>query len=63
MKQFKEFLQEKKEPVKTKSAKKVLQLMDKYEDGPNRYMEFVKKVAKEDKISVKQLEKELDPFI
>jgi Ca2+-binding EF-hand superfamily protein len=63
MKQFKEFLQEKKEPVKTKSAKKVLQLMDKYEDGSDRYMEFVKKVAKEDKISVKQLEKELDPFI
>lgn len=51
------------EATKTKSAKKVLQLMDKYEDGAGRYAEFVKKVAKQDGISVAQLEKELDPFI
>lgn len=48
---------------KSKSAKKVLQMMDNEEDGANRYGEFVKKVAKEDGISIEQLEKELEPFI
>ena len=49
--------------IKSKSASKVLQLMDKFEDGADRYMEFVKKISKEDNISIKQLEKELDSFI
>ena len=57
---FKESVNEAK---KSKSASKVLKLMDAEEDGQDKYMEFVKKVAKEDKISVKQLEKELDPWI
>ena len=52
-----------KEAKKSKSAKKVLQLMDKFEDGESRYSEFVKKVAKQDGISVAQLEKELEPFV
>lgn len=64
MKNFKEYLiNVLNEVKKTKSASKVLKLMDSEEDGPDRYKEFVKKVAKEDKISVKQLEKELEPFI
>ena len=45
--------------IKTKSAQKVLQLLDKDWE----YMDAVKKVSKEDKISIEQLEKELDPFI
>lgn len=51
------------EVKKSSSAKKVLQLMDSEEDGQDRYMEFVKRVAKEDNISISQLEKELEPFI
>jgi hypothetical protein len=45
--------------VKTKSAKKALQLMD--EDFS--YGDAVKKVMKEDGISREQLDKELEPFI
>ena len=46
-------------PEKTKSAKKVLQLMD----DDYEYEDAIKKVSKEDKIDIKQLEKEVDPFI
>ena len=45
--------------VKTESAKKVLQLMDKDYD----YCEAVKIVMEEDGISREQLDKELTPFI
>ena len=44
---------------KTKSASKVLQLMDK----DYSYMDAVRKVMKEDKISRTKLEKQLEPFI
>jgi len=47
------------QPIKTKSAQKVLQLMD--DDW--EYVDAVKKIAKEDSISIEQLEKELEPFI
>lgn len=47
------------EPTKTESASKVLQLMD----NDYEYMDAVKKVSKEDNISVEQLERELDEFI
>lgn len=45
--------------TKSKSASKVLKLMDQDVE----YQAAVKKVAKEDKITTKQLEKELEPFI
>lgn len=61
MSKYQEYLNE--SVKKTKSAKKVLQLMDSEEDGGSMYMKFVKQVAKEDNISIKQLEKELDPFV
>ena len=48
-----------KKVVKTASAKKVLQLMDK----DVSYGDAIKKVMKSDGISREQLEKELDPFI
>ncbi|MFM2668536.1 hypothetical protein AAFX24_27735 [Vibrio mediterranei] len=50
-------------PYKSESASKVLQLMDAYEDGEDRYQEFVKQVAAESNISVKTLEAELEPFV
>ena len=50
-------------PTKTAEAQRVLQLMDSTEDGASRYTEFVQLVASESNISVKQLERELDPFI
>jgi len=53
---FKEYLEEAK---KSKSASKVLQLMDK----DMEYVDAVKKVSKEDNIPIKKLEKELEPFI
>lgn len=51
------------EPTKTHAAKRVLQLMDSFEDGDSRYGEFVKLVSQEENISIEQLEKDLDPFI
>ena len=48
-----------KNAVKTKSASKVLQLMDK----DYSYQEAIKKVSAEDGISSAQLEKECEPFI
>jgi Ca2+-binding EF-hand superfamily protein len=51
------------EIIKTENAAKVLQLMDSTEDGGDRYNEFVSLIAKENGISVSQLEAELDPFI
>ena len=59
MKLFSEFLKEKKAVKKTKSASKVLQLMDK----DWSYGDAVKKIMKDDKIPKPQLEKELEPFI
>ena len=50
---------EQKQPYKTRSAKKVLQLMDNDYD----YVSAVKRVMIEDKISRTKLEKELNPFI
>lgn len=50
-------------PYKSESASKVLQLMDAFEDGEDRYQEFVKQVAAESNISVKTLEAELEPFV
>jgi len=47
------------EVTKTKSAKKVLQLMDKDVE----FADAVKKVSKEDGISREKLEKELEPWI
>jgi len=47
------------EAKKTKSASKVLQLMDKDVE----YSDAVKQVMKSDGIDKKQLEKELEPFI
>ena len=49
--------------TKTDNAQKVLVLMGSYDDGQERYLEFVLKVAKEAGITREQLEKELDPFI
>ena len=49
--------------IKTPNAKRVLQLMDSYEDGANRYCEFIKLVSKEANITTEQLEEELNPFI
>jgi len=46
-------------PMKTKSASKVLQMMDK----DVSYSDAVKKVAKDDNISIKQLEMELESWI
>ena len=46
-------------PIKTRSARKVLRLMD--EDWS--YTSALKRVMKEDKISRAKLERELDPFI
>ncbi len=51
------------EVKKSKSASKVLKMMDSEEGGDAKFKEFVAKVAKEDGISVEQLEKELEPFI
>jgi len=48
-----------KNAVKTKSASKMLQLMDK----DYSYQEAIKKVVAEDGISKAQLEKECEPFI
>jgi hypothetical protein len=45
--------------IKTNSAKKVLQLMD----NDIEYIEAIRQIAKEDDISIEQLEKELEPFI
>lgn len=56
MKKFKEFNESVK---KTKNASKALQLMD----NDYSYQDAIKKVSKENNISIKQLEKELDPFI
>lgn len=50
-------------PIKTKNAKRVLQLMDSEDDGDSRYQEFVALVSKETGVSIEQLEQELDPFI
>jgi len=44
---------------KTKSARKVLRLMD----DDYSYGEAVRKVMKEDKISKAKLERQLEPFI
>lgn len=52
-----------KAPYKSENASKVLQLMDTYIDGPERYHEFVNQVAAEANISVETLEAELEPFI
>ncbi len=48
---------------KSESAKKVLLLMDSPEYESKSYSDFVQQVAKEDSITVEQLEIELDPFI
>jgi hypothetical protein len=50
-------------PIKTKRAKKVLQLMDSTIDGPDRYTDFVKQVSKETGVPVSQIERELEAFI
>ncbi len=50
-------------PVKTINATRVLQLMDREDNGAARYREFVEWVASEAGISVQQLETELEPFI
>ena len=47
------------ETTKSAGVKKVLQLMDKGYD----YTAAVKKVSKEDKLDIKKLEKDLEPFI
>ena len=49
----------KRNPIKTRSASKVLKLMDK----DVSYSRAVKRVMKSDKITKTKLEKELDPFI
>ena len=49
--------------TKSKSAQKVLQLMDNEPDGESRYSEFVERVSKEDGISKETLNKDLEPFI
>jgi hypothetical protein len=49
--------------VKTQGAQKVLSLMDFFEDGDDRYCEFVKLVSTETGITIEQLNKELEPFI
>lgn len=46
-------------PVKTRNAKRVLQLMDR----DWSYGAAVRKVSKEHNISKEKLERELDPFI
>ena len=56
MKKLKDFLNEGK---KTKSASRVLQLMDK----DWSYTDALRKVAKDDNISKEQLEKDLEPYI
>lgn len=59
METFKDWLNEGMKPKKSKSASKVLKLMDK----DMEYVDAVKKVSKEDNIPKVKLEKELEPFI
>ncbi|ENN6469976.1 hypothetical protein AB9X29_003777 [Vibrio vulnificus] len=49
--------------IKSDSASRVLQLMDSYADGQDRYKELLVQVAREDNVPVEQLEKELDEYI
>lgn len=56
-------LEQKKPPLKSAEAKRVLQLMDSFDDGNGRYTEFVQQVSNETNISVEELNKELEPFI
>jgi hypothetical protein len=48
---------------KSENAKRVLQLMDSFEDGQERYCEFVDQVAQEANMTKEALEAELEPFI
>ena len=50
-------------PVKFKSLTKFLRLLDSCEDGPDRYQEFLARVANEDNITVDQLERYVEPYI
>ena len=50
-------------PHKTAAAKRVLQLMDSFPDGQNRYNEFVSQVAVELGIRRRQVTVDLTPFI
>lgn len=49
--------------MKSNSVIRVLQLMDSFEDGQERYAEFVTQVANEDNVSIEQLEQELNQYI